>query len=137
MIEIILPWPPSVNTYYRAVPIRKGRKWIATNKISEDGRKYCKKVHRIVKESGLKMITGAIAIKRILYCPDWRERDEDNTTKALYDSIAKAGLIERDSLVCAGLVEKRKDADNVGYVVLQIKQIDAGVKVTKSGAWLV
>ena len=129
MIEIVLPWPPSLNHYWRRVG--------NMTKISKEGREYRAKVMRIIAESGLKQITGAVAVKRILYCPDWRRRDEDNTVKAIYDAIGAAGIWEDDSMVCAGCFEKRKSADKGrGYVVLQIKPLSEGVIVTKAGAWL-
>jgi len=136
MIEIELPYPPTVNTYYRSVPMRKGRKAFAVVKISKQGREYRKAVAEIVKASGVEMQRGAIAVRRLLYCPDWRMRDEDNTTKALYDSLAHAGAIEGDHFIVAGSVKKFKDADGVGRVVVQIKKVDGGVIVKKAGAWL-
>lgn len=128
MIELILPWPPSINHYWRRVG--------NMTKISKEGREYRKEVMRIIAESGLKPITGAVAVKRILYCPDWRRRDEDNTVKAVYDALGAAGLWEDDSFVCAGVFEKRKDEDGIGKVIIQIKPLIAGAIIKKSGAWL-
>jgi crossover junction endodeoxyribonuclease RusA len=128
MIELILPWPPSLNHYWRNV---KGM-----TLISAAGRKYRKEVARIIAESGLKPITGAVAVKRILYCPDYKRRDEDNLPKALNDAITKSGLWKDDSYICAVIVEKRKSADKEGRVVLQIKPLTKGVIVKNTGAWL-
>lgn len=130
MIELTLPWPPSVNSYWRSVPLGKFVKVT----ISAKGREYAKEVARIVTESGMACQRGAIAIKRTLYCPDWRERDEDNTAKAIYDSLTKAGAIQGDEFVCAAISEKRKSADKEGRVVVQIKRIETGVTVKPSGA---
>ena len=105
-------------------------------KISEEGRKYAQDVRRIVIESGMETVRGAVAIKRILYCPDWRERDEDNTAKAIYDALTKAGAIEGDEFVCASVCEKRKSDDGIGRVVVQIKPVTSHVTIKKSGAWL-
>jgi len=133
MIEIELPYPPSVNHYWRHVPLRN--KHGVSSKISKAGRKYREDVMRIVAESGLEMIRGPIAIKRILYCPDLKERDADNTAKAIYDSLAHAELIEGDQFVCAEISEKRIDADKIGRVILQISPVKEAVE-TISGAWL-
>ncbi|MDR2390629.1 MAG: RusA family crossover junction endodeoxyribonuclease, partial [Planctomycetota bacterium] len=103
MVELELPWPPSVNHYWRHV--LTGRH--VEVKISGKGRDYRNAVWLIVKRSGIAMQTGAIQINRLLYCPDWRERDEDNTAKAIYDSLSHAGAIQGDQFVCRGLVEKR------------------------------
>ena len=136
MIELELPWPPSVNHYWRHVPIKRGHKTIVIVKISKEGREYQKAVARIIKESGVAPIAGAVAVKRILYCPDYVRRDEDNTVKAIYDSISAAGLWQDDSMVCAGMFEKRKDADGKGRVIIQIKPLSQGIIVKDAGAWL-
>ena len=127
MIELELPYPPSANTYYRNVR--------GMTLISKKGREYRQAVLNAVQSYGFEPITGAIAVKVILYCPDWRRRDEDNTKKSLYDSISKSGLWEDDSFICASICEKRKDEDKVGRVILQIKPVDGAI-VKKAGAWL-
>ncbi|MDR1521103.1 MAG: RusA family crossover junction endodeoxyribonuclease [Planctomycetota bacterium] len=132
MIELELPWPPSVNHYWRHVSIG-GR---VITKISRAGREYREAVKQIVWRSGIVRQTGAIQINRLLYCPDWRERDEDNTTKAIYDGLCHAGAIDGDQFVCSGVVEKRKSADGRGRVIVQISCLDKGVIVKPSGAWL-
>lgn len=131
MIELELPWPPSVNHYWRSVPLGKYVRVL----ISKKGRQYREDVKKIVAESGIKTVTGAVAIKRILYCPDYRERDEDNTAKAIYDSLTKAGAIEGDQFVCFSQCEKRIDSEKTGRVIVQIKQV-SGAITKKAGAWL-
>lgn len=129
MIELVLPWPPSVNHYWRRISARQ-------TIISKAGRDFREEVRRIVAESGIAKQCGALAVKRILYCPDWRVRDEDNLQKALNDSLVHAGAIEGDEFICASSCEKRKSADKEGRVVVQISRLDSGVVVKKSGAWL-
>ena len=102
MIELTLPWPPSVNHYWRYVPKLHGAI------ISREGREYRKMVAQIAAESGAETQVGALYVKRVLYCPDWRERDEDNTAKAIYDSLAAAKVIAGDEFVCLSTCEKRK-----------------------------
>lgn len=128
MIELVFPWPPSVNHYWRNVR--------GMTLISAAGRRYRQAVARVVAESGLHQINGAVSVKRIFYCPDWRQRDEDNLPKALNDSITKAGLWQDDSFICAGSFEKRKSADKEGRVILQINELTEGVIIKPSGAWL-
>jgi len=105
-------------------------------KISKQGREYREAVAAIVAESGLKKITGAVAVKRILYTPDWRRRDIDNTAKAIYDAISETQIWEDDSFIAAEMCEKRKSPDKEGRVILQIKSLVDGVIVKKAGAWL-
>lgn len=103
--------------------------------ISKKGRLYREAVEAIVAESGLEPMKGAVAIKQIIYCPDWRRRDADNLNKAILDSISHAGLIEDDSFICAGVFEKRHDPDGQGRVLLQFKTVP-GATVKAAGAWL-
>ena len=127
MIELELPYPPSANNYWRKFNNRMV--------ISEKGTEYRDCVGRIVAESGLQKINGAIAVKRILFCPDWRRRDSDNTTKALYDALGKAGIWDDDSFICIEVAEKRRDADGIGRVIVQIKEVQDAIE-RKTGAWL-
>ena len=80
MVEFDLPWPPSVNHYYRHVGPRV--------LISRDGRKYREVVAGIVRQSGAQMFTGPIAMHGVFYPPDRRRRDLDNVGgKALIDAL--------------------------------------------------
>jgi crossover junction endodeoxyribonuclease RusA len=89
---LVLPWPPSVNTYYRNI---QGR-----TLISKRGRKYVKDVKRIVELAGSpRMEPGRYSVTIELYPPDVRKRDIDNAAKAILDSLTKSGVWEDDSLV--------------------------------------
>ena len=132
MIELTMPWGPSVNSYWRSTTIRRFVKVY----ISAEGKAFRESVKRIVSESGMKMQRGALAIKIILYCPDWRERDIDNLNKALLDALTHAGAIQGDEFICAAVLEKRKSADKEGRVVVQIKRMESGAIEKASGAWL-
>ncbi len=136
MIELELPYPPSANHYWRHVPTRKGRKMFVTVKLSAEGRKFTEDVARVVMASGVKTITGAIAIKLYVYCPDARRRDIDNIRKPLYDALSKAGFWEDDSFIVCDPAFKYKAADGMGRVVVKVQQMDKGVTVAKAGAWL-
>lgn len=90
MIELVLPWPPSVNHYYAHV----GRRVI----ISKQGRAYRKKVCSLLAELGLPCMTGPLSIEIEAYPPDdGRERDLDNHDgKALQDALQHAGVLAND-----------------------------------------
>lgn len=97
MIVIDLPWPPSVNTYYRSP--RSGP-LAGRTLISERGRQYRKDVAALVAAHGEKMPAGQrLAVAVILWAPDRRTRDLDNSMKALLDSLQHAGVFEDDSLI--------------------------------------
>ncbi|WP_313129497.1 RusA family crossover junction endodeoxyribonuclease [Pseudescherichia vulneris] len=104
-MKLVLPFPPSVNTYWRAPnkgPL-KGR-----HLISAAGRKYqsaacvaiVEQLRRLPKPS-----RELAAVKIILFPPDARRRDIDNYNKALFDALTHAGVWEDDSQVKRMLVE--------------------------------
>lgn len=104
-MKLILPFPPSVNSYWRAPnkgPL-KGR-----HLISEAGRKFrseacaaiIDQLRRLPKPS-----TEPAAVEILLYPPDSRNRDIDNYNKALLDSLTHAGVWEDDNQVKRMLVE--------------------------------
>ena len=92
MIDITLPWPPSVNTYWRMFKNRMI--------ISEAGRKYRTAVaEQIFLQSRGKSTTGKLKVVIEAWRPDNRKRDLDNLLKAVLDSMGHAGLYIDDSLI--------------------------------------
>lgn len=88
MVEFTLPWPPSLNRYYRVV----GEKVL----ISQEGREY----RTLVCKTPLpKAPTGRLSVTLLIYPPDARRRDIDNLTKCLLDALTHAGVYEDDSLI--------------------------------------
>ncbi len=84
-----LPWPPSVNTYWR----RQGSRYY----ISKKGQQYRKDVHQQIKSLNLDILTKSrLRIKVIAAVPDSRRRDLDNILKSLLDSLVHAGFAEDD-----------------------------------------
>ncbi|EKM5118632.1 RusA family crossover junction endodeoxyribonuclease, partial [Salmonella enterica] len=104
-MKLVLPFPPSVNTYWRAP--NKGP-LAGHHLISAVGRKYqsaacvaiIEQLRRLPKPS-----TELAAVEIILYPPDKRIRDLDNYNKALFDALTHAGVWEDDSQVKRMLVE--------------------------------
>lgn len=97
MIYLTLPFPPSVNTYYRSP--RSGP-LAGRTLISKAGRAYRVAVAETVAERGQKMPAGArLSVAVALYAPDRRTRDIDNSMKALLDSLHHAGVFEDDGLI--------------------------------------
>jgi crossover junction endodeoxyribonuclease RusA len=95
-MTITLPWPPSVNTYWRHPTTGKlaGR-----HLISEQGRAYREAVRALVAESRTGAITGPVRVEIEAYRPDKRRRDLDNILKSLLDSLTYAGVWADDSQV--------------------------------------
>jgi crossover junction endodeoxyribonuclease RusA len=92
MIEITLPWPQTVNTYWRNV---NGR-----TIISAKGREYRKAVaDQVLIQRAAKHIDYAVKVEIKAYRPDRRRRDLDNLLKALLDSMTHAGVMHDDALI--------------------------------------
>ncbi|EED3355280.1 RusA family crossover junction endodeoxyribonuclease [Salmonella enterica subsp. enterica] len=104
-MKLVLPFPPSVNTYYRA-PNKGSLK--GKHLISERGRKYRKAVYSSVlwAYGGLpRAINIDVEVKIILYPPDNRRRDLDNYNKALFDALTNSHVWEDDQQVKRMLIE--------------------------------
>lgn len=87
--EFCLPWPPSVNTYWR----RRGNTYF----VSKAGERYRRDVALIVRHQQLKLnLSGRLAIKIIAEPPDKHRRDLDNILKAPLDALTHAGLLIDD-----------------------------------------
>jgi crossover junction endodeoxyribonuclease RusA len=107
MSELTLPWPPSVNTYWRTF---QGRMI-----ISEKGRQYRKDVaDQVLIQRGSKNFAGKMRVEIQAFRPDNRRRDLDNLLKAILDGCTHAGVWVDDS----NIVDLRIYwADTVGGMV--------------------
>jgi len=95
-VTFTLPWPPSMNRYWRNV---QGR-----TLISRDGRAYRDDVYAScahqIKASRLDGGTGArLRLHITAHPPDKRKRDLDNLLKAPLDAMQHAGVFEDDGLI--------------------------------------
>lgn len=86
-----LPWPPSVNTYWR--------NWRGHMVISTAGRQYTRAVQEQVEKQATQTYTGPIRVVIQAFRPDRRKRDLDNLLKATLDALTKAGAWEDDSQI--------------------------------------
>ena len=99
MTDLVLPWPPSVNRYWRSV---NGRVLIAAA-----GRKYRTDVELIVLLAKLVRFGAEPVVVRIqAWFPDARRRDIDNVLKAPLDALTHAGLWDDDSQIVALSIER-------------------------------
>lgn len=95
---ITLPWPPSVNTYWRHVVIGRSARVL----ISREGREYRDAVRLAVlrRWPGLcRPLEGRLDVSVVVHCPDRRARDLDNLGKAILDGLANAGVYANDSQI--------------------------------------
>ena len=90
-LKLTMPWPPSLNRYYRNVGGRM--------MISRDGRLYRTRVCMELKLLRMTKLTGRLNVRLEFYPPDKQRRDLDNLNKALLDALQHAGLYEDDSQI--------------------------------------
>lgn len=92
MLTVTLPWPPTVNTYYRNL---NGK-----TLISEKGRGYRKAVaDQVLIQRAAKGYAGRLGVLIEAYPPDKRARDLDNILKSLLDALTKSGVWADDSQI--------------------------------------
>ena len=109
-----LPYPPSVNHYYRRV----GNRII----ISREGRRYRERVCAIMRSLGVKPIEGELEIFIELYPPDRRRRDLDNAQKAVWDSLQHGGAYHDDSQIKHCDAYMREPLPPEGKLIVRIQK---------------
>ena len=100
MIELDLPYPPSINHYWRRVGAR--------TLISRGGRAFRQSVCAILAARGIEPMDGPLEVLIDVYPPDRRRRDIDNLQKALLDALAHGGAYHDDSQIARLTVQRRE-----------------------------
>ncbi len=98
-MKLILPFPPSVNTYWRHP--NKGA-FAGKSLISAAGRKFQSAACAAIVEQLRRLpkpTSAPASVEIVLFPPDNRIRDLDNYNKALFDALTHAGVWEDDSQV--------------------------------------
>lgn len=90
-MTITLPWPPSVNHYYR--------QWQGRMLISKEGRAYRETVALRLRAQGVTEMWVRLRVHILVYPPDRRRRDLDNMMKALLDSLQHGGAFPDDGAI--------------------------------------
>lgn len=113
-ITITLPFPPSVNTYWRMVVIKGSPRML----LSQGGRKYRERVNGAWLEAGRPTVAGRLEVSIVAYMPDRRERDLDNLNKAILDGLQHCGMYANDGQVDRLAINRGSlDKDNPRVVV--------------------
>jgi len=97
-----LPWPPSVNGYWRAVCRGKRPAQI----LSERGRNFRLHAEQAIVFQGVREIRGDTEVLIVLHAPTRRRYDLDNYGKAILDVLTHTGVIEDDSQIVRLVMEK-------------------------------
>lgn len=114
-MEFTLPFPPSLNTYWRS--FARGKR-ISTI-LSEKGRQYREvALGRIPPQDP---VSGPLEVSLVLFLPDKRRRDVDNYIKAVFDALTHAGVWHDDEQVVRLHVTKMPPSAKEGYVLVSVK----------------
>ena len=113
MIELELPYPPSVNHYYRHVGPR--------TLISREGRRFREQVQAELAALGIRPLSGPLSVRIEAYPPDNRRRDIDNVQKSLLDALQHASAYRDDSQVVKLITEKCRPVPG-GRVIVRIEE---------------
>lgn len=115
--ELELPWPPSVNGYWRSF---SGRQI-----ISKRGRDYRKEVERLMQSYGLsnENITERLSVSIKLHPPTLRKYDLDNFNKAVFDALTHSNFWGDDEQVDRLTVTKEVKTPP-GFVRLKINKLN-------------
>lgn len=107
-----LPYPPSINHYWRRVGYR--------TLISREGRIFRAKVCSLLGRSALSIPSSKrLTLVLDLYPPDKRRRDLDNIQKPVLDALEHAGVYFDDSQIDQ-LLTRRCEATPGGKLVVEI-----------------
>jgi crossover junction endodeoxyribonuclease RusA len=98
-LRFTLPWPPSVNTYWRHIVLGgKFKKAQARVLLSEQGRRYQIDAFTALNQQRVPKgaLKGRLAVSITAYPPDRRARDLDNLLKGTLDALKHSGTISDD-----------------------------------------
>lgn len=133
-LNLVLPWPITVNHYYAdrvIVPRTKGARAFVQKYISERGRKYREDVVVSCMMPAIKQWSKdnhgkPLALHVDCYPPDKRERDLGNLDKVLLDSLQHAGVIRNDYDVWDQRFTRMCLSAPPGRVVVRLSPFDLG-----------
>ena len=116
-VELKLPYPPSVNHYWRRVGNR--------TLISRRGRVYRRDVQWVC----IAQLKGSFGQARLririsAHSKDRRTRDLDNLPKSVLDAMQKANVYEDDSQIDDLRITRGEIMPNDPHVVVRIDAID-------------
>ena len=113
MLEVELPYPPSINHYWRRV----GHKTL----ISREGRRFRTNVVEILAALRVQPMVGSLAVEVEVFPPDRRRRDIDNVQKALLDALEHGGAYADDAQVVHLEITKREPVEG-GKTIVRIRK---------------
>ncbi len=111
--SVVIPWPPSVNRYWRSV---NGR-----NILSAEARAYRITLEaQALAERWPKFGGQRIAVQIDAWPPDRRRRDLDNVLKATLDAGTHTGLWDDDSQIDSLTIVRRSPTTGVCSITVEV-----------------
>lgn len=113
--------PPTMNTYYR--------NYRGQMLLSKTGREYKQSIARSLSTiSGRAFGDSRVQIEVRIHSKNMRKFDLDNRTKALFDSLQYARIIDDDEQIDFYSVRRMPyGAAAIGCVVIKIEELDINI----------
>jgi len=115
VVRLKLPYPPSVNHYWRRVGAR--------TLVSAEGRRYRERIAAYLAARRIPPLDGELTVHVVVSPPDRRRRDLDNVLKALLDALERGGVYRDDSQIVHLEIE-RGEVSPGGHVFVRIAPAD-------------
>jgi crossover junction endodeoxyribonuclease RusA len=115
--SIKLPWPPSVNHYWRSIAIRGSVRVL----ISAQGTEYRQEVSYLVPR--MDPIETDLICEIFAHPPNRLRRDLDNLLKAPLDALQHAGVYKDDSQIKKLSIEMR-DVVKGGKLLVFLRELN-------------
>ena len=116
-IRLELPYPPSVNSYWRANGHRRY--------ISPEGVQFAKEVDLVVKQGRHKSFGDKLVAMSVMIHPRSKRKFYlDNTLKAILDALMKAGMYDDDSQIEYIEIARGEQVEN-GKAVVHLYEYEA------------
>lgn len=119
MFKLKLPFPPSVNHYWRHVGGRV--------LVSREGREYRVKVKQLLRRKAIETLSGDLIVDIKLTPPDRRRRDVDNSLKALLDAMQYGGVYFDDSQIVRLTIEKVQPDREESHASVVVQNLPAPI----------
>lgn len=108
MIRVRLPFPPSVNSYWRTRVMGAGERARAITYVSAEGKEFRKNCVGWLAAAGVREpIAGAVVVRLLFYFPS-HQGDLDNRIKSVLDAL-QGTAFENDKQVWRVEAERRLD----------------------------
>jgi len=116
-INFVLPFPVSVNQYYRSIPRGKFCSVI----LSLAGRKFKARVANLIEDSERQPTDKPVIVMIKLYPPTKRKYDVDNMLKSLLDSLIGIAYVDDSQIHC--LAVSKEEVFKGGKCEIKIKEV--------------